>query len=107
MQAPEVPESLFRPDPVSSAWFRSSAATPPCRSSHISSPGSTWPERVAMTRPVSRLKQQIRDDWCWKRPQRSENVLVVDTEGTAADAAEHVIRSVGLARDGPGSSTRE
>ena len=50
------PARPARPEACSSSLASSSAVTPPCSSSQSSRPGSTLPERVAMTRPSSGVK---------------------------------------------------
>jgi len=52
-RSPEVPESPRRPASCSSPWATSSTERPAVDWSHSRAPGSTEPDRVAMTRPSS------------------------------------------------------
>ncbi len=51
-----LPASPSRPERCSSASPSSRSSTRSCSSSHSSTPGSTLPERVAITRPSSGVK---------------------------------------------------
>src|SRR5947207_9855062 len=54
-----VPASAFKPPALSSPSLSSGSSMPACRWSHRGIPGSTVPERVAITRPSSGVKPMV------------------------------------------------